>query len=239
MIFRVGIENNVEGRSIAWVLGHPGCFAYGKNGAQALAEAPEAIRNYVDWVAERAAESWLAPEHIEVVLDETWQVYDIDDNYQLVDSGYSVNAWFRHDWLPLTAEDVERGLRLLTWSRDDLLDAVKDLNAQQLEETFPDERWTIAGILRHVGGAEWWYLNRLGLGFPRQEVPDEPFERLELVRLRLRELLPGLAGSTQVVGIEGEFWSPRKLLRRAVWHERDHEQHIRKLINSKGETYAA
>jgi hypothetical protein len=32
-----------------------------------------------------------------------------------------------------------------------------------------------------------------------------------------------------VVGLEGEFWSPRKLLRRAVWHERDHSQHIRQL----------
>ena len=29
--------------------------------------------------------------------------------------------------------------------------------------------------------------------------------------------------------VEGEFWSPRKLLRRAVWHERDHTVHIRKL----------
>lgn len=29
-------------------------------------------------------------------------------------------------------------------------------------------------------------------------------------------------------GVEGEFWSPRKLLRRAVWHARDHTAHIRK-----------
>jgi len=34
----------------------------------------------------------------------------------------------------------------------------------------------------------------------------------------------------QVVGLDGEFWSPRKLLRRTVWHERDHVDHIRKLI---------
>lgn len=32
------------------------------------------------------------------------------------------------------------------------------------------------------------------------------------------------------VGIDGEFWSPRKMLRRAVWHERDHTFHIDKLI---------
>jgi hypothetical protein len=230
MIFHIGLENNIEGRSMAWVLGHPGCFAYGEAGAQALAAVPAAIREYVGCIDERTSESWLAPEHIEVLLDQTWQVYDIDDDYQLVESGYSVNAWFRHDWLPLTAEEVNRGLMLLTWSREGLLDTVRDLSPHQLEKTFPDEKWDIAGVLRHVGGAEWWYLDRLGLAIPHQEVPDEPFERLEKVRLRLREVLPGLAGSTQVVGVEGEFWSPRKLLRRAVWHERDHEQHIRKLL---------
>lgn len=230
MIFRIGLENNIEGRSLAWVLGHPGCFSVGRNGAQALAGVPQAVRDYVDWIADRSSRSWLIPDHIETVLEETWQVYDIDDTYRLVESGYSVNAWFRNDWLPLTVEDVEHGLLLLTWSRVELLDLAGGLSTEQLGRPFPGERWDIAGILRHIGGAEWWYLDRMGLAFPRQEVPDEPFERLEVVRLRLREALPGLVGSNLVLGADGEFWSPRKLLRRAVWHERDHTRHIRKLL---------
>jgi hypothetical protein len=32
-----------------------------------------------------------------------------------------------------------------------------------------------------------------------------------------------------VVGVGGEFWSPRKLLRRVAWHELDHLQHIQRL----------
>jgi hypothetical protein len=35
MIFRIGIENNNDDRSIAWSLEHPGCFAYGVNSEQA------------------------------------------------------------------------------------------------------------------------------------------------------------------------------------------------------------
>ena len=31
MRFRVGLENNFEGRSLAWGLEHPGCFAYVTN----------------------------------------------------------------------------------------------------------------------------------------------------------------------------------------------------------------
>ena len=51
-----------------------------------------------------------------------------------------------------------------------------------------------------------------------------------MVRVRLQEILSGLIGATLVVGKEGELWSPRKMLRRALWHERDYAQHIRKLV---------
>ena len=49
------------------------------------------------------------------------------------------------------------------------------------------------------------------------------------MRERLEQVLPGLAGNSQVRGVDGELWSPRKLLRYALWHERDHVRHIYKL----------
>jgi hypothetical protein len=70
------------------------------------------------------------------------------------------------------------------------------------------------------------------LAFPREDVPDEPFERMEKVHALLLATLPGLVGSRQVVGVDGEFWSPRKLLRRSIWHERDHTFHIRSLLGT-------
>src|SRR3990172_9217605 len=135
----------------------------------------------------------------------------------------------RTDRRPLTELDIERGLKLLAWSRADLLKSVRGLSQETLDAGQPGERWSIANILKHVGGAEWWYLDRLALAFPREEVPSDPFERLEKVRTHLLKTLPGLAGSRQVVGIDGEFWSSRKLLRRAIWHERDHTFHVQKL----------
>lgn len=44
MIFRIGIENNNDGRSIAWVLEHPGLFAYGENSEAAQKSFPQAAR---------------------------------------------------------------------------------------------------------------------------------------------------------------------------------------------------
>lgn len=230
MEFQIGLENNCEGRSVAWVLGHPGCFAYGKDGAEALAAVPQAIQDYSRWVGAHIVQSWLPDEPVTVRLVESFECYTIDDDFELAPTGYEVNSWFRHDWKPLTAEELAQGMLILAWSRIELLQTVKDLSAEVLERSYPGERWSIAGILGHIGGADWWYLDRLGLAFPRQEVPQDPFERLEKVRNRLIEVLPGLVGSRQVVGVDGEFWSPRKLLRRAAWHERDHTQHIRKLL---------
>jgi hypothetical protein len=229
-MFQVGLENGAEGRSQAWVLGHPGCFAYGVDGPAALEAVPKAIQEYRMWIATHTSECWLDEADNEYRLEETWECYTIDSNFELAQDGYEVNAWFRHDWKPLSVEDIQRGVLLLSWGRAELLKTVGDLDIETLERTYPKERWNISGILKHIGGAEWWYLDRLGLAFPRQEVPEDPFQRLEKVRSNLVETLPALAGSTQVVGISGEFWSPRKLLRRAVWHEYDHIVHIQKLL---------
>ncbi len=232
MIFRVGLENNNEGiRSIAWALEHPGCFAYGKDADEALANLPEAIRLYSEWICQHES-SWVEESDIDLKVEDTWTAYNIDESCDRNEQSnyYTVDAWFQHDWKPLTALNIERGRKLLSWSRADLLDTIKGLSAGKLDTKYEGERWSINGILNHVGGAEWWYMDRLGLAFPRSEVPKEPLARLEKVRVHLNQTLPTLEGSKQVVGADGEFWSPRKMLRRAAWHERDHTQHIRKLI---------
>jgi hypothetical protein len=232
MVLRIGIENGVEGRSLAWALEYHGCFAYGIDEHEALHRMPAAFQEYVYWIAQHDSQPWVTPVDQTVQVDETWEVYFIDDGYELAAEGYEVNAWFLHDWKPLTEEDVARGLKLLAWTRAELLGAVEGLDQETLDHTQPGERWSVYGILKHVGGAEWWYLDRLGLAFPRAEIPEDPWDRLAKVRTFMESTLPGLVGSRLVIGTDGEFWSPRKMLRRAVWHERDHTFHIRKLLAS-------
>lgn len=227
----VGLENNFEGRSLAWALEYPGCFAYGRDESEALLRVPQALVLHAGRIQERAQQPWLALGDFDVRLVETWTVYHVDAHYELAADGNEVNAWFRHDWKPLSMLEARRGLELLSWGRADLLELVGELTPAELERERPGERWSIAGILKHLGGAEWWYLDRLGqAGMARAALPADPFERLEVTRRRLEAALPELAGQEQVVGKEGEFWSPRKLLRRAAWHELDHIGHISRLI---------
>ncbi|OIN96950.1 MAG: hypothetical protein AUJ21_01105 [Anaerolineae bacterium CG1_02_58_13] len=232
MKFRVGIENNNEGiRSIAWILEHPGCFAYGGDEQESLANAFVAIREYARWLDEHE-KTWIPVDvDIEPHVEQVWTDYTINEEFDRVEKdGYDVEPFFEHDWKPLTGTDIERGLKLLAWSHADLLAVLEKLTPEQWAFKKEGERWDIAGIVNHIGGAEWWYLDRLGLAFPRAEVPKEPLERIQKVRNLMNEALPTLKAVNRVAGVDGELWSPRKVLRRALWHERDHTEHIRKLL---------
>jgi uncharacterized damage-inducible protein DinB len=233
MIFQAGVDNNNEGRSMAWALEHPGCYAYGINAEGALLNLENALSKYAGWILHHEPRTWLSflDDEIEIVVNGTWDVYFINDEFDKSTEveGFSVDSFFPYDWKPLTALEIKHALAMLAWTREDLLKSIQGLSPAKLEAAYPGERWSIKGILGHVGGAEWWYLDRLGLAFPRTQLPEEPLARLEKIRSQLISVLPKLEGVKKVIGVEGEFWSPRKLLRRALWHERDHTDHITKL----------
>lgn len=231
MRVRIGLENEIEGRSLAWALDHPGCFAYGKDGPEAVVMMGKAIPEYIDWLAEHTSSSWFNPEEIDIRLVDTWDVYAIDESYDRVKEGYEINAWFITDWLPLTAEEIEHGQQILDWTRMDLLNLSGRLRESVLDRLYDGERWSIRGILKHIGAAEWWYMKQLGLSKRNEtDLASDAFIRLEEVRTELKQVLNELDGANRVIGTEGEFWSPRKILRRAAWHERDHIQHIQRLL---------
>jgi uncharacterized damage-inducible protein DinB len=231
MRVKVGLELNNEGRAQAWALDYPGCFAYGTEGTEAVIALARALSDYELWANRHGGDGWITIGDYDLRIVDTWDVYTINDDYEVQEGGYAVNAWFRDDWRPLTVDEVERGLKLLEWSRADLLHVVGFLSEEQLDQQKPGERWSIRGILKHIANAEWWYMDRLGqAGSDRKDLPQDAIERLRFVRERFCALLPDLVEKNQVVGVEGEFWSPRKLLRRTLWHERDHIHHIRNLV---------
>jgi len=232
MHIRIGLENGDENRSVAWALDFPGCFAYGADSSEALVRVVPAYLAYRSWIRHHGGLPGLPEDReLDVKLVESWNVYWIDEDFEKgPGKPYAVNAWFHEDWKPLTRAEGRRAAALLQWAREDLLAALAGLTAAELDTERPGERWSIRGIARHVANAEWWYLERLGLaGVERAALPEDVLERLGVVRARLLHVLPDLEGLDLVVGRNGEFWSPRKLIRRALWHERDHTDHILKL----------
>ncbi len=232
MHIRIGLENGDENRSVAWALDFPGCFAYGADSSEALVRVVPAYLAYRSWIRHHGGLPGLPEDReLDLKLVESWNVYWIDEDFEKgPGKPYAVNAWFHEDWKPLTRAEGRRAAALLQWAREDLLAALAGLTAAELDAERPGERWSIRGIARHVANSEWWYLERLGLaGVERAALPEDVLERLAVVRARLLHVLPDLEGLDLVVGRNGEFWSPRKLIRRALWHERDHTDHILKL----------
>ncbi len=234
MIIRIGLENNFEHRSLAWALELPGCFAYGANASEALAGMPRAVIGYKAWLESHTSESWIADlGDFDIRLVETFEDYTIDQDFEIAQEGYEVDAFFRHDWKPLRGIDIQRGHKLLKWSRMDLMELVGAIPQERFDLLQPGEKWSIRGILGHIARSEFWYLSNLNLASGRREdLPSDVFESLQHTRSLLDAILPKLEDSTLVCGRSGEFWSPRKMLRVAIWHELDHTNHILKLLSA-------
>jgi predicted RNase H-like HicB family nuclease/uncharacterized damage-inducible protein DinB len=216
MLYYLNLEE-MEGRWIAHVDGLPGCFSSADSFAAAIASAPQIIEDYWAWLHAHG-EMALRDAAIETQVNEIHRAW-------LATPDNEINAFFASDRPPLTKDEITYALRLLDWTRADLLAAVEGLAPEHFALDI-EKGWSIRRVLEHIGGAEWWYLEKLGLAFPREEVPDEPFARLEKLRARLREVLPSLAGDERLTEPTHEHWSPRKMLRRALWHERDHTAHV-------------
>jgi hypothetical protein len=225
---RIGLENGIEGRSLAWALDMPGCFAYGQDGAEALLRIPQAVITYREWIATHAATPWLQDlGDFDVALTEIFDCFRVKKD----NKDYEVNAWFNDDQRVLSAIEVERGLAMLDWSKTELESLLQSLTLAQMEQKFPGERWNIKGVALHIAGANWWYLDRLGMAnLDLTSASKAPMERIAQVQSLLHQAFATLVNKPQVVTVDEENWSPRKVLRRAIWHMRDHYFHIERLL---------
>lgn len=228
MPYRLGVEDIEPDHWLAWALDLPGCFSAARTEEEAVARAPAAIADYRSWLVGHGRAASRADEWCDVTVVEVFHAFseEADD--------YLVNAFFADDRRPLAREEIAEGLALLGCSRRDLLTVARRLSPEALDRPVADEaRGSIAGILGHIAQAEWWYFDRLGLACPRAELPGEPFARLEQVRAWTVARLPELVDDERVTERVGEQWSARKVLRRTLWHERDHTRHIAKLARGR------
>ncbi|MGH2628931.1 MAG: type II toxin-antitoxin system HicB family antitoxin [Anaerolineales bacterium] len=210
----------MEGNWIAHVPDLPGCFASHQDREAALGAVPAAVESYAAW--RRGHGLTIFGPAGSMVVGEVIRAWRYEADYE-------VNAFFASDRPPLSEMEIPEFERLLRATRHDLLAAVDGLGAEDLDRTVAGERWPIRGILEHTANAEWWYLDRIGLAGAWRDLPPDVFDRLGAVRGRLLSQLGPLCERSGVVTLSGETWSARKVLRRTLWHERDHIGHIGKL----------
>lgn len=224
--FHLGIEDMEPGNWVAWIFEFPGCYSRSSNREAAIKLAPDAIKSLTKKLRQAGLLTFEMPLDFNVITAEEFRAFPSS-------ADYLVNAFFDHDKIPLSGFDVIYGAGILGLNRKELLSIVVDLPQAILDRHLEGEvQKTIRGILRHIGTAEWWYWDRMGLAFPREKRPDDIFELLDKIRGFTIERLPDLLGNTQLTTCSGEAWSARKLLRRAIWHEHVHTAQIARYLKS-------
>ncbi len=230
MHVRIGLDKGYENKVLAFALDYPGAFAIGEDDAEALLTILHALLKYEIWIKDHTDDPWVDFSELALVVTDVWDSYTIEDTLLPELSGIEVNAFFKDDWRPLSCEEVERAKKIFTWQREELYGGISTLSAEVLSRQFEDQRWSILGILKHIANAENWYLSRLGnLPVPKDQLPKEPLERLVFLQEKVMDAFADYPENPRVIGLDGEIWSCRKIIRRTLWHQRDHLEHIKQL----------
>ena len=226
MLIRVGMEEDPGILYTAWALDFPGCCANGKDQAEALLALPRALLEFDYWVRLHTDRPWFQLDGLDMHVDETFKVTRIN----LQGEEYDINAFFQDDLRPLNDQEVVQALQVLHWQQEELLAGIEFVDEETLNRVDIGQRWSILGIVRHVAFAELWYLQNLTCTVPEIQRDTDPICALEQSYCALVSALPGLIGDLRSNEYAQERWSGRKLIRRTLWHRRDHIDHIRQLL---------
>jgi hypothetical protein len=227
VLVRLALEKGLEGEGfMCWGLDFPGCFSYGSDDAEALLKVPQALLKHEDWLKLHTDSPWFQLNDLDFRLVESFACHVVEQD----GTNCEVNAFFADDLRPLSESDITQALLIFDWQRDELLAGIETLPADFLDRLFTGQRWSLNGILEHIASAERFYLKCVGVQITPPEL-SAPLELLEHSANLVREHLPGFLGSDLQTTNECENWTPRKFVRRLLWHQRDHINHIRELVD--------
>ena len=216
----------------AFVPACPGCWVFGRSKESALDKARVAVSEWYDWLTGHG-EPIEVPSVIQVRPEEILHV-----NYDPAEAG-KPEPLFWLEVLPVSVKDIRGTLRLMKYSREDLLELCSGLDKRTFNWKPKGEPRTIGNSLKHIAIAEWWYITRLDIGLPKA-FPSDIFQLLEYTRELATGSLMKLSKEerTRVFQPKNDpspicnLWTARKVLRRLVDHERLHTRYIRRVLQT-------
>jgi len=226
----VCLEVGAEGTG-AFVPSYAGCWVFGRTPERALMKVETAIAEWFRWMERHGEQFPAETKNFKVEVAEMMRV-----DYNPVEAG-KPEPLFWSEVAPITKKDVARTLRLMRYSREDLLALTSNLDNECLGWLPPSKPRTIRNCLRHIAYVEPWYLTRLNIELP-SKYPRNVFETLDYTRKIVVDHLTILP-SEKMRGIFQprkdrspicNLWTARKVLRRLVDHERLHTRYIEKTM---------
>ncbi len=211
--FAVGLEEGPDGAVMAHALTLPGCAAAGADAPAALAAFERALSEWLRLLAFFREPVPADDAELEIAVDE-WLA-----THAHVSAG-ETTACFAADLAAVSEAEVDVALRRLGELRALLLTRVRPLREEGLDGPSAGG-WTLRRVLEELARAQWLTLSGLG-STPMGEAPaDRTLARLDtalaMVVQRFAHLPPEARGAR--LEIDGEEWTPRKVLRRLLWIE--------------------
>lgn len=215
---------DIAGDWYGWIEMFPGAFSQGTTIQEATGKAPVAFVEYLHWLREHGE---LPPARLNDLTSATIRIEVIQTHSpHVTDLGDEVHGFFKPDERPVDEEDLTRYLRLLGHARNDLRTALRALPPDQWNAA-PFGGKSVSWILRHLATIDQFHLERLHI----ETIPLEQAEPLARVEAARDEFERGIWAFPahkrgEIFTVDGEKWSLRKVLRRALWHERYHAAQV-------------
>jgi predicted RNase H-like HicB family nuclease len=212
VIFPIGLEEGEDGAVLVHSFTLPGCVAGGATQEEALAAFPPILEQWLGFRESRGESVPPAGSELAIAVNE-WVRTDA-----AVREGDS-SAFFEDDLRPLGPTDVSEALRSLGDLRGVLIKQLRGASEEELDRDRPGG-WSVRQIADELARAQWWMLTRLGAS-PMAEVPDRLLGRLDTAMALVVQQLTNLNDDARehVLELDGEKWSPRKVVRRLLWLE--------------------
>lgn len=210
--YPVGLEESPDGATLVHCLSVPGCVSAGADRGAALEAFAGTLAEWLHFLGSHGEPVPPRESELEITVEE-WISTDLD----VAEAGGVV--CFDADRVPLSDAEIGVGLRRLGDLRGRLLRALRQVPDAELDRDHGGE-WTVRRIVDELARAQWWTLTRLGAS-PLAEVPTRTLSRLDtamaLVVQKFTEL-PEAARANEIE-LDGELWTPRRVLRRLLWLE--------------------
>ncbi|MFQ5611997.1 MAG: hypothetical protein ACE5H9_07665 [Anaerolineae bacterium] len=133
---------------------------------------------------------------------------------------------FLSDYDLLHPNEMESLMRWMAISRQELMDLVRNLPEEAFDWRADDDSPSVHEVLSQIAEADLWYTDRL------KQWPEAPLYRLAAARGVALERLRALTEEERasLTRHEGEDWTPRKVMRRMLEHEREGIRRIRAVL---------
>jgi len=218
----------------------PECFSRGASRSDVLSLLDDVVEGRLAWIMARGLD-YPRLSGFKVIEEQ----HDVPE---LGESGGAV-ALFKSDQTPIDEANLGDAVRLMQFSRDEVLSAVEQLTEEELDACPIPKKRTVRLDITHIVNAEEWYISRLGPKYQRVYEDNlgtiKEASRLSAVdRLRLTRgaMIPALEAALRdgrqepftrraYTRYPEEQWTLRKVLRRFLEHEREHLGTIKIVLN--------